>query len=71
MLYENLSHSPEGRLVFSGYDTAVLAQQYGTPLMVMDEMRIRNRCRTYKEAMAEFLPWLFFFLRFRKGRGFE
>ena len=56
MLYENLSVSPEGHLVLAGFDTAELARQYGTPLMLMDEMRIRNRCRTYKSAMAEYLP---------------
>ena len=56
MLYENLSVSEAGHLTIAGYDTGELARQYGTPLMVMDEMRIRSRCRTYRDAMAEFLP---------------
>ena len=56
MLYENLSISPEGHLVFAGYDTLELAQQYGTALFVMDENRIRQRCREYQQAMARFMP---------------
>ena len=56
MIYENLSVSPEGHLLFSGYDTLELAKKYGTALYVMDETRIRQRCREYKKAMADFLP---------------
>ena len=55
MLYENLS-AQSGHLRFAGYDTAALAEQYGTPLLVMDEEKIRSRCRTYKNAMACALP---------------
>ena len=36
-----------------GVDTVELAKKYGTPLYVMDEDRIRNRCRTYMDAMKE------------------
>ncbi|MBR3978621.1 MAG: diaminopimelate decarboxylase [Oscillospiraceae bacterium] len=56
MIYDNLSISPEGHLVFAGYDTMELAKRYGTALYVMDENRIRQRCREYKEAMTAFLP---------------
>jgi len=56
MLYDNLSVSPAGHLIFAGADTTELAQTYGTPLQVMDENRIRNRCREYKKAMADYLP---------------
>lgn len=56
MLYDNLSVSPEGHLTFAGCDTTQLAQTYGTPLLVMDEARIRSRCRIYREAMAAYLP---------------
>ena len=56
MLYDNLSVNSDGHLLFSGHDTAQLAGQYGTPLMLLDENRIRNRCREYISAMAEFLP---------------
>ena len=56
MLYENLGVNEAGHLTFSGYDTVALAQQFGTPLMVMDEAVIRSRCRTYQAAMEAFLP---------------
>ena len=56
MLYDNLSVSPQGHLVFAGQDTLALAQQYGTPLLAMDEGRIRRRCREYQQAMAQYLP---------------
>ncbi len=56
MLYDNLSVNAQGHLTFAGYDTVQLAETYGTALMVMDENRIRNRCREYKEAMAAYLP---------------
>lgn len=55
MLYDNLSNTA-GHLIFAGMDTTVLADKYGTPLMLMDEARIRNRCREYKQAMEAFLP---------------
>lgn len=56
MIYNDLSVSPEGHLMFAGCDTVALAQTYGTPLLVMDENRIRSRCRAYKKAMADYLP---------------
>ena len=56
MLYKNLGANSAGHLTFAGYDTAELAKEYGTPLMVMDEALIRSRCRIYKEAMAAYLP---------------
>ena len=56
MLYDNLAVNEAGHLVFAGCDTADLAKEFGTPLLLMDEQRIRNRCRAYKEAMAAYLP---------------
>lgn len=47
LLCENLSVSPEGRLLFAGVDTAAMAEKYKTPLYLMDEARIRKNCRTY------------------------
>lgn len=52
MICNNLSVNAEGHLTFDGVDTVALAQKYGTPLYIMDEDRIRERCRTYKNAMA-------------------
>ena len=56
MIYKNLEVNQAGHLVFAGYDTTELAQQYDTALMVMDEELIRSRCREYIKAMAEYLP---------------
>ena len=52
MICENLSVK-DGRLYFAGQDTAALAQRYGTPVYLMDEDRIRERCRTYQTAVRE------------------
>lgn len=52
MICENLSVKG-GRLYFAGQDTAALAQRYGTPVYLMDEDRIRERCRTYLTAVRE------------------
>lgn len=56
MIYDNLSVNAKGHLTFAGWDTVSLAETYGTALLVMDEARIRNRCREYKEAMKKYLP---------------
>lgn len=39
------------RLFFAGQDTKELARRYGTPLYLMDEDRIRERCRCYQRAV--------------------
>ena len=48
---ENISVSPEGTLLFAGHNTVELAEKYGTPLYLMDEDRIRERCRTYLDGV--------------------
>ena len=52
LICENISVSAEGVLQFAGQNTLALAEKYGTPLYLMDEDRIRERCRTYLTAMA-------------------
>jgi len=42
-----------GNLTIAGVDTVALAKEYGTPLMVLDEDKIRSVCRIYKKAMTE------------------
>ena len=51
MICNNLSVSPEGRLLFAGQDAAELMAQYGSPIYLMDEERIRMNCQTYYKAM--------------------
>ena len=53
MICQNLTVNKEGHLCLGGQDTTELAKQYGTPLYLMDEDRIRANCRTYLLAMRE------------------
>ena len=53
MLHSNLSVA-NGILHFAGYNTVELAKKHGTPLMLLDEKRIRERMRTYKNAMETY-----------------
>ena len=53
MICNNLSINEKGHLCIGGRDTVELAEKYGTPLYVFDEDRIRERCRTYREALRE------------------
>lgn len=40
-------------LHFAGVDTVELAKKYGTPLMLIDENRIRERCREYVNSIKQ------------------
>ena len=51
MICKNLSINQEGHLCLGGQDTVALARDYGTPLYLFDEDRIRERCRTYRTAV--------------------
>lgn len=53
LLHENLGVKGDN-LTFAGYDTVELAKKYGTPLMLLDENKIRNTMRTYKNAMQRY-----------------
>lgn len=53
MLHTNLGVNDEGHLTLAGRDTVELAETYGTPLMLMDEARVRMRMREYTETMRE------------------
>ena len=53
MLHSNLTVGEDGHLRFASADTVELARKYGTPLMLVDENRIRARMRTYISAMEK------------------
>ena len=53
MICDNISIGENGHLYFAGQDTVALAQQYGTPMYLMDEDKIRESCRIYKKAFHE------------------
>lgn len=53
-ILDNLSDNADGNLTFAGLDTVELAKKYGTPLYVMDENKIRRRCREYIIALNKY-----------------
>ena len=46
----------EGHLEIGGCDAVQLARKFATPLYVLDEEDVRNRCRSYIRAMAAHAP---------------
>lgn len=56
MLYENLGLNDQGHLTVGGLDTVQLAEEFGAPLYVLDEDRLRANCQTYVQAMATWMP---------------
>lgn len=56
MLYSNLGVNEKGHLTIAGADAVTLLEEYGSPLMVLDENRVRENCRTYIRAVAQYLP---------------
>lgn len=54
MICKNLAVNDSGRLTFAGRDVTELAAKYGTPLMLLDEERIREKCTIYREAMQKY-----------------
>lgn len=42
-----------GHLTIGGCDTVELANNFGTPLYVMDEQTVRNNCRMFKKSIDE------------------
>ena len=53
MICDNITVGQNGHLYFAGQDTVELAKQYGTPLYLMDEDKIRESCRVYTEAFKK------------------
>ncbi len=53
MICKNLSVGTDGRLLFAGQDAAALLKEFGSPLYLYDENRIRENCRTYYNAMKK------------------
>lgn len=53
-IIDNLSVNNKGNLTFAGIDTVELAKKYKTPLYVMDEDKIRNKCRAYVKALSTY-----------------
>ena len=56
MLYDNLSVNEQGHLTIGGLDTVDLADRFGAPLYVLDEDQVRANCRTYVQALGQYMP---------------
>lgn len=50
---EHLQINGQGHLSIGGCDTVQLAEQFGTPLYVMDENQIRRNCRRYQSSFEK------------------
>ncbi|NQT29422.1 MAG: diaminopimelate decarboxylase [Candidatus Saganbacteria bacterium] len=46
----------QNHLEIGGCDTVKLAQEFGTPLYVLDEKTIRNRCQGYLKSFKKYYP---------------
>ena len=54
---DNIGTTEDGKhLTFAGQDVTELAKQYGTPLYLLDEDRIREKCRIYTDAFKAYFP---------------
>lgn len=56
LLYPDLAVNGAGRLTIAGFDTADLAREFGTPLMLLNEDKIRARCRVYAQTLQAHFP---------------
>jgi len=53
MLFGTQRLNDEGHLEVGGCDTVELADEFGTPLYVMDEVHLRQQCKQYRQSFAE------------------
>ena len=53
MICDNIKVSEEGQLLFAGQNTIELAKKYGTPLYLLDEDKLREKCNIYKKAFDD------------------
>lgn len=56
MICNNIGINEKGHLTFAGQDTVELAEQYSTPLYLIDEEKVREKMRIYVQAMSECFP---------------
>ena len=54
LLHPSFDINPQGHLTIAGVDSTLLAKEFGTPLYVLDEAAIREKCRIYKGAMDKY-----------------
>lgn len=71
MICDNISVNSDGHITFAGQDVTRLAKEYGTPLYLMDETRIRHNCRVYLNAMRKNFGENFAVLYASKANSFK
>ncbi len=54
ILYDFIDVNEKGHLTFENHDVTVLAEQYGTPLMLLSGIQVRKMCRMYKDAFSKY-----------------
>ena len=54
MICDNITVNDNGILCFAGIPVTELAEKYGTPLYIMDENKIREKCRIYQNAVKKY-----------------
>jgi diaminopimelate decarboxylase len=55
-LYPVSAEVSEGHLVIGGCDCVALAEEFGTPLYVFDELSLRHRCAEFKTEFSQRYP---------------
>ncbi len=54
MLHTNITVNEKNHLCFGGADTVELAKKYQTPLYLLDEERIREKCRAFAHCFKKY-----------------
>ncbi len=54
LLHDNYSINSDGYFTVCGHDTTLLAKQYGTPLYLIDEDKVRQMCRAYTSCAKKY-----------------
>ncbi len=54
MICDNIKIENNGHLYFAGQDTIELTKKYGTPVYLIDEEKIREKCNIYKNAFKKY-----------------
>ncbi len=55
ILHDSFNVNDKGHLTIAGYDAVELANQFGTPAIILDEDKIRAVCREFKAAFAKYV----------------
>ncbi len=54
MIHSNITILENGHIAFSNTDVVNLAKEYGTPLYLIDEKRVRENCTKYRNTVVKY-----------------